>query len=114
MNIFLVITTSTVIVLSLCILYLVYSYRKLLEKYTKLSLDADRDEVRKKIKLDVSNLASEKLDTAISQAVNEATLLISKNAKNVTSSMKRKSIEKLIEEERGEEKAIEGEFNQSK
>ena len=106
MIIIIIFTTSITIILSFCIIYLVFSYRKLLDKYTELS-------IRKKVKIESDDFVNEKVEKAIDKAVSEGVDAISKNAETVAKSMRKKTIEKLLEEEKGEEKAISSEYDQT-
>ncbi|HWA51564.1 MAG TPA: hypothetical protein VG895_00725 [Patescibacteria group bacterium] len=97
-----------------CVLYLVFLYKKTLDKYTNLKLNIEKNEIKRKINLDTSRITSEKLDDAIQKASLEAVELIEKNAKNIANSIKRKTVEDLIEEKRGEDKAVSAEYDIAK
>lgn len=103
-----------IVLLSLCILYLVFVYRRLLEKYTDLSIEGQKKEVNQKIKIETSNFVNQKVNLAVEKATEEAVSLISKNAKSTAENLSKKTVEKLIEEEKGEEQAVAGEFNDAK
>ncbi len=102
---------AIVVLLSFCIMYLVFVYRKLLEKYTDLSIKTDHSEIHKKIKIDTNKFVNEKLDNAIDKATQQAVSVITKNAEKVADTMREKTLEKLAEEEKGEEKAIAAEYD---
>lgn len=99
--------------LAICVLYLVTSYKKLLEKYSDIVVGENRSQVKKNIEREVATYVDSKVDNAINAALEEAVILVSKNARNVVNSMKRKSIEKLIEEQKGEEAAVAARFNEA-
>ncbi len=103
-----------ILVLSLCIVYVVYAYRKLLDKYTNLSVKTDRNEIQKKINIDTTRFVNQKLDDAISQASEEAVKAISRSAESVAKNIREKTIEKLQEEEKGQEMAVESEYDEVK
>lgn len=105
---------SGVVFLAFCILYLVFAYRKILEKYYELLNRETKGEIKRSIELKADRFVSGKIDSAISKSINDASTLIEKNAKNVVNSMKRQTARELIEERQAEERAISSEFDDAK
>ncbi|SRR5260221_6089435 len=113
LTIFFYAAIAVVILLSICVIYLVFVYRKLLEKYSDLTLNKDKSEIHQKIKIDTNKFINEKVDNAIDKATELAVNVITKNASEVAKSMREKTLEKLIEEEKGEEKAVALEYDRA-
>ena len=97
-----------------CIFYLVFVYRKTLEKYYELSSRQNKNELRRRMEIDAAKFIDPRIDSAISRVVDEAIVLISKNAKSVVTSIKRKTVEKLVDEEAGSEAALAASFDEAK
>ena len=112
--VFLVTAIIVVIVLCLCILYLVFVYRKLLDKYTQLSIRGDRNEVKKKLRTEANDFINQEKEDAIAKATEEAIALIAKNAQKVAKDIREKTINELKDEEKGEEQAVAAEFDSVK
>lgn len=113
-NIIIIIAGITIIFLVACILYLVWVYRKLLEKYYDLTLRQDRSLVKKHLDETALKFVDAKVDNAIAKAINEAQDLISKSAKDVTQSMKRNTVAKLVQNKMAEEEAVAASFDEAK
>gem|GEM_PF-5123845 len=114
LNIIILITVVTLIALSIVVIYMTFIYRKLLYQYNDLLLKENKSEIKKNIERNAMKFVDSKIDSAISKSLDEAIELISKNAKNVTNSMKRKTIEKLEEEEIANEHVIAASFDESR
>ena len=104
-------TTLVLLTLVLTVLYLVFVYRKLLDKYTDLTLDEVKSETRKRLHIDISSYVNSKLDNAVSKSLTEAVGVITKAADAVAKTMRKKTIEKLVEEEKAEERAVASEYD---
>ncbi|CAN5323376.1 hypothetical protein BH10PAT1_BH10PAT1_1830 [soil metagenome] len=105
---------AVVVILVACVLYLVHNYRLLLDKYADISIKSEHNEITKKIQNDVDRFVTKKTDYAIASATEEAVMLIAKNAENVAKSMRKKTIDKLQDEEKGQERAVSDEFDSAK
>lgn len=103
-----------IFVLTLTVLYLLYSYRRLLEKYYEANIREDKNELKTKIKFDTDKFVRQKMDEVVGLAVHEASETISKNANEVARSMRKKTIEELKKEEKVDEVAVAAEFDQTK
>jgi hypothetical protein len=111
----LIYTSAAIILLLLfCVIYLFINYKKLLEKYSSLSLKIDQDDLNRKIKIDTTDTVNQRMNLAIADATEQAVDLIARSADNIAKTMKRETVEKLIEEEKGEEMAISSEFEEAK
>src|SRR5258708_6902177 len=111
LTIFFYAAIAVVVLLSFCILYLVFVYRRLLEKYSDLSLKTSEEEINKKIKSDANKFVDERIDSAISKATEKAVDVITKNAKEVAKDVRDKTLEKLMVDGKGEEKAVAAEYD---
>jgi len=98
----------------ICIFYLIYLYKKLLDKYTKVTIKTAEGELNRKIQVETNNYVSKKVDLAVEKASEEAAFIITKNANNVANSLKRKTVEKLIEDQKGEEQAVVADFEEAR
>jgi pantothenate synthetase len=105
---------ALILILSFCLIYLLVTYKKLLEKYSNLSLRIERDDLNRKIKIETADTVNQRLNLAISDATEEAVDLIAKSADHMSKTMQKKTVEKLFEEEKGEEAAIAAEFEGAK
>lgn len=114
--IFIVIATFIIVifVLTLTVLYLLYSYRRLLEKNNEVSVRDAKKELKTKINFDTDKFVREKVEEAIGLSVHEASETISKNANEVAKSMRKKTIEELAKDEKGDQAAVAAEFDQAK
>src|SRR5258708_6240488 len=115
MNIIIIIfAVSVTIILALCVIYLTFVYRKLLDKYSDLVIRTDKAEIGKKIKLDISKFVDDKMDKTIARATDQAVNLISKSASQIAKTMREETIERLAEEKRGEEAALASEYDKAR
>lgn len=103
-----------VVFLVFCILYLVWVYRRTLENYYEVTLEAHKRGIKKGIETNANRFVSSKVDSAISKSLEEAGLMITKNAKNVVSSMRKKSASELMEERDAEARAVAEEFDEAR
>lgn len=104
----------TLVILGLCILYLVGVYRKLLVDYNNLLLKENKSDLKKSIEMKADRFVGTKIDNAISEAISKANIEIEKSAKNITKSMRKKTVERLIDEKEAENEAIASSFDEAK
>jgi len=117
MNLTLIVITVfifLILVLVLTVLYLLYNYRKLLDREYEASIREGKDELKAKVKFDADKFVREKTDEALGLAVHEASEAISKNAESIARSIRKKTIEELSKEEKADEAAVSAEFDQAK
>ena len=113
LTVFFYLAILVVVLLSLCVIYLIFAYRNLLEKYTDLSLSIEKSEIKQKIKLKTNEFVNNKINSAVTQAVDSAVNLISKKADEVGKIMREETIEKLKEDEVAERKSVAAEYDQT-
>jgi hypothetical protein len=93
---------------------LIFIYRRAIEKYYELLNKETKSEVKKNLEMRVGKYVQDRIDTAVTKALVQASKLISKNAKSVVDSMKRKSVKYLIEEKQAEDRATALEFDEAR
>jgi len=103
-----------IIFLVFCIIYLVWVYRKTLERYYDLLRKEEESETKRSIRINLNRFTEAKVDEAISKSLSEASELILRSAKSVVSSMKRKTAKELVEERQAVEKAVAAEFDEAR
>lgn len=103
-----------VALLASCVIYLVYVYRKLLEKYSLLESKKEITELKNKMRIDTDKVVEKVIENAIDKATTEGISLISKSAEKVAKDIRQKTVEKLTEEEKGEEKAVASEYDDAR
>ncbi len=103
-----------VLILSSCVIYLAFSYRRILEKYSELQRKKEYGQLADKMKADTNDLVKGKVQEAIAKATQEGVKLISQNAQDVAKDVRKKAIEELISEEKAEEQAIAGEYDKTR
>jgi hypothetical protein len=113
-QIILIVLVGVVVILVFCCLYLVWMYRNTLEKYYELTLKRNKSEIKDEIEKKAVRFVDAKIDNAISRVTTEAIDLVSKNAKLVSNSIKRKTLEKLVEQEEANEQAVAATFDEAK
>lgn len=109
-----VFSIATVVILALCTLYLVFVYRRLLERYNNFLLRENKSQIRRKIQDDASKFVDTKIDNAIKKATETAVDVISKKAKGVVDSMKRNAFKELVKDEEAQEAAVTASFDEAR
>lgn len=113
-TIFIILGSLTIAVLTICIIYLVLAYRKLLEKYHELTIEDETSEFKNRLRFESEIYSNKLAQKSVDKAIENSVKIITKKGAEIAKDMRKKALEELSIEHKAQEDAVSSEFEEAK
>ncbi|HSX48861.1 MAG TPA: hypothetical protein VLE44_01225 [Candidatus Saccharimonadales bacterium] len=113
-TVLIVLGSLVILVLAISVVYLVFTYRKLLERYHELTIEDETSDFKNRLRFESEIYSNKLAQKSVDKAIENSVKLISKKGAEIAKDMRKKALEELSIEHKAQEDAVSGEFEEAK
>ncbi len=113
-TILIILGSLAIVALTVSVLYLVFVYRKLLERYHELTIEDETSDFKNRLRFESEIYSNKLAQKSVDKAIENSVKLISKKGAEIAKDMRKKALEELSIEHKAQEDAVSDEFEEAK